>query len=70
MINIEKFWKSLFIIKSEVECTIYGDVTSQKDFDKIRWNNGVDKDNNLITTLVNPHAEVTWTAVKAEMDKL
>ena len=70
MTNIEKFWKALFIIKSEVECTIYGDVNSQEDFDKIEWNNGVDKDNNLITTLVNPHSELTWTIVNNKMIEL
>ena len=70
MTNIEKFWKALFIIKLEVECTIYGDVNSQEDFNKIQWNNGVDKDSNLITTTTCPHSELTWTKVKEEMDKL
>ena len=32
MTNLQKFWKALFILKSDVECTVTGDVTSQSDF--------------------------------------
>ena len=68
MTNLEKFWKALFIVKSGVECTVHGDVTSQEDFDKIEWTTGEDN-GTAITTTTNPHSEITWTLVKAEMDK-
>ena len=69
MENIEKFWKGLFILKSDVQASVQGDVTSQEDFDKIEWTTGEDN-GTAITTTVNPHSEITWPLVKAEMDKL
>ena len=69
MTNIEKFWTSLFTLKADVQATVHGDVTSQEDFDKIVWTIGVDGET-AITTTTNPHSEITWTLVKAEMDKL
>ena len=69
MRNIEKFWKGLFILKSDVQASVQGDVTSQEDFDKIEWTTGEDN-GTAITTTTNPHLEITWPLVKAEMDKL
>ena len=69
MTNIEKFWKALFTLKADVHATVHGDVTSQEDFDKIEWTIGVDGET-AITTTTNPHSEITWPLVKAEMDKL
>lgn len=70
MINIKKFWKAILILKSNVELTVNGDVTSKEDFDNnILWNTGVENEN-AIQSKTNPHSEITWTAVKAEMDKL
>ena len=69
MRNLEKFWKALFILKVDVQATVDGDVTSQEDFDKIKWNTGEDN-GTAITTTTNPHSEITWELVKAEMDKL
>jgi len=69
MTNIEKFWTSLFTLKADVQATVHGDVTSQEDFDKIVWTIGVDGET-AITTTTNPHSEITWPLVKAEMDKL
>mgnify|MGYP003140009210 CR=1 FL=1 len=69
MENIEKFWKALTTLKSDVQASVYGDVTSQEDFDKIKWNTG-EENGIAITTATNPHSEITWPLVKAEMDKL
>ena len=70
MTNLEKFWKAIMTIKPNVELTVNGDVTSQADFDNnIMWNIGVDGDTAIQSTS-NPHSEITWTLVKAEMDKL
>ena len=69
MENIEKFWKALNILKAGVECSVIGDVTSQEDFNNIKWNTG-EENGKAITTTTNPHSEITWELVKEEMDKL
>ena len=70
MTNLEKFWKAIMTIKPNVELTVNGDITSQADFDNnIMWNTGVDGDS-AIQSPTNPHSDITWTKVKAEMDKL
>ena len=37
MTNIQKFWKALFILKSGVECSVKGDVTTEEEFNNIEW---------------------------------
>ena len=70
MTNLEKFWKAIMIVKANVELTVNGDITSQEDFDNnIMWNTGVNGDS-AIQSSTNPYSEITWTKVKAEMDKL
>ena len=71
MKNLEKFWTAIINLKSDVKLTVRGDeVTSQEDFNnKIEW--FVRKENGrAVTTKTNPHAELTWEAVNAEMDRL
>ena len=63
--KIEKFFKALFIVKDKVEIVTEGLVETEEDFNKIKWKQN---DNSFSTN--NPHSEITWTAVKAEMDKL
>jgi len=36
----------------------------------IEWKTGVDSNGITTSTTTNPHSELTWTKVKAEMDKL
>tara|TARA_Y100000401_G_C8246361_1_gene185762 strand:- start:43 stop:261 length:219 start_codon:yes stop_codon:yes gene_type:complete len=68
--NLDKFWKALKILKSDVQATVHGDVTSEDDFNNnIFWVTG-DDNGTAITTKTNPHSELNWAAVKAEMDKL
>ena len=70
MTNLEKFWKAIMTIKPNVELTVNGDITSQEDFDNnIMWNTGVNGDS-AIQSSTNPHSDITYTKVKAEMDKL
>lgn len=69
MTNHNKFYKALFILKPNVEATVSEDINTEENFNKVQWNTG--KDNGqAITTTTNPHAELTWTKVKEEMDKL
>ena len=70
MTNIEKFWKALNTLRANTECTVNGDVLTEDNFNNnIKWNIGVDGETAIVTS-TNPHSELTWTAVKAEMDKL
>ena len=71
MNNIDKFYKALFILKPNVEATLSTekDEITETDFNNVKWITG--NSNGLaITTTTNPHPEITWTLVKAEMDKL
>jgi len=63
--KINKFFTAIFNVKNSVELHIDGIPETEEDFNKIKWKQN---DNSFSTN--NPHAEITWTAVKAEMDKL
>jgi len=70
MTNLEKFFTALNTLKTNTQCTVNGDILTQDDFNNnIFWVTG-ENDGTAITTKINPHAEITWAAVKAEMDKL
>ena len=45
-------------------------IETEDDFNKINWTTGVASNGTAITTTTCPHSEITWTKVKAEMDKL
>ena len=67
----DKFHKAVLILKDNVEYTVTGEISNEDDFqNNIAWNTGVDANGIATTTKTNPHSELTWTAVKAEMDKL
>ena len=71
MNNIDKFYKALLILKPNVEATLSTekDEITETDFNNVKWITG--NSNGLaITTTVNPHPEITWPLVKAEMDML
>ena len=79
MTNLDKFWTAIRTLKSDVQATVHGDVTSEDDFNNnIEWITGTKDISSLdghvikqsITTTTCPHSEITWTKVKAEMDKL
>jgi hypothetical protein len=70
MTNNEKFWKAINTLKSNVELTFFGQITSEEDFNKIKWKTGVDENGITIDTLINPHPELTWSAVNTEMDRV
>ena len=52
-------------LKATAETAVSGDVKTEEDFNKIQW---LQADKTWSTN--NPYAELTWAAVKAEMDKL
>jgi len=57
-------------VKEGVQFSFTGDILTEADFNKINWKTGVDSEGISIMTTTNPHSEITWTKVKAEMDKL
>ena len=71
MENQEKFWTAINILKSNVKCTVNGNIETEEDFKKISWQTGTDSNGKTaIETNTCPHSEITWTKLKAEMDKL
>ena len=66
----EKMMKAIQILKPNVQCTIFGNEETEENFNKIKWTTDVDSNGLAITTITNPHSEITWIKVKAEMDKL
>tara|TARA_R100000687_G_C6352284_1_gene119425 strand:+ start:400 stop:615 length:216 start_codon:yes stop_codon:yes gene_type:complete len=71
MSNIDKFYKALFILKPNVEATLSteNDEITETAFNNVKWTTG-ENNGTAITTTTNPHSEITWTLVKAEMDKV
>ena len=55
-------------LKPSAQFIITGNIDSESDFNKIEWVTGADENGDAITTTTNPHAELTWTAVKELMD--
>ena len=71
MTNSEKFWTALNILRTNTQCTLHGEILNEDDFNNnVKWNTGIDENGDAITTSSCPHSEITWTALKAEMDKL
>tara|TARA_R100000781_G_scaffold96569_2_gene60564 strand:- start:358 stop:582 length:225 start_codon:yes stop_codon:yes gene_type:complete len=74
MIDLTKLHKALEILKPNVQWTLIDDTDStsltEDLYNNIGWVTGEDSNGIAITTKTNPHSEITWAAVKAEMDKL
>lgn len=70
MDNSEKFRTAIETLKSGTVYVVHGEITSETQFnDNVKWVTG--EENNTAITVDNcPHSEITWTKVKAEMDKL
>ena len=70
MIRIDKFYQAIKTLKADVICSVNNDMQNESDFNKVEWITGENSNGTAITTTTNPHSEITWTKVKAEMDKL
>tara|TARA_R100000458_G_C8201223_1_gene191713 strand:+ start:631 stop:855 length:225 start_codon:yes stop_codon:yes gene_type:complete len=71
--DLEKFRIAVETLKSGATFSLnYTNETEMSEalFNTIDWITGADEQNIAITTKTNPHSEITWAAVKAEMDKL
>ena len=71
MDNLTKFRLAVNSLKANVEYQVSDKVENENDFNNnILWVTGKTESNMAITTTICPHSEITWTAVKAEMDSL
>ena len=70
MDNINKFTKAVSILRENTEMFFYGNIETQEEFNNVQWVTGTDDTGTAITTNTCPHSELTWTAIKTEMDKL
>ena len=71
--DLEKFRIAVETLKSNATFTLnYTNETEMSEtlFNNIEWVTGEDSNKTAITTKTNPYSELSWTAVKAEMDKL
>tara|TARA_B100001250_G_scaffold353890_1_gene327426 strand:- start:79 stop:300 length:222 start_codon:yes stop_codon:yes gene_type:complete len=69
--NISKVVKAIFNLKSDAEFSfVLNEITTEEHFNQIRWKTGEDSNGMSIDTTTCPHAEITWSKVKEEMDKL
>jgi len=69
MTNIEKFWKAVLTLKSSAELIVDGDITSESDFNNIKWVTGVNNGQAIFSDTC-PHSEITYAKIVEEMDKL
>jgi hypothetical protein len=71
---LEKLHKAITTLKADAEYNFdyNGDniIVNEETFNTIKWKTGEDENEFAILTDTNPHSEISWTAVKAEMDKL
>ena len=71
MIDNDKFQTAIKNLKDKVEYTFHNGVpVTEELFNAIEWTTGVDADGFAISTTTCPHSEITWTKLKAEMDKV
>ena len=70
MDNVTKFVTAVRNLKADTEMAFYGEITNESEFNQVKWKTGEDSNGGMISTTTCPHSEITWTAVKAEMDKL
>lgn len=70
----DKFSQALRTLKADVMWSYTTESNfapaSQDEFNKIEWITGEDSGGSAITTNTCPYSEITWTKLKAEMDKL
>ena len=70
--NFKVFSDAMKNLKSDAEYTFTGDFPmTEEKYTTIEWTTGVEADGETaITTPINPHSELTWEKVNAEMTRL
>tara|TARA_R100000329_G_C7554733_1_gene196092 strand:+ start:608 stop:817 length:210 start_codon:yes stop_codon:yes gene_type:complete len=68
--SMNKLVQAISNLKPDAVFSIKGkDGKEEEAFNDIDWVTG-EENGTAIVTKTNPHSELTWTAVKTEMDKL
>ena len=67
---MDKFFEAVKILRPNTQMIWETPIETEENFNKVKWVTGVNSDNEAITTTTNPHTELSWSAVKTEMDKL
>tara|TARA_R110002110_G_scaffold65426_1_gene180351 strand:- start:148 stop:525 length:378 start_codon:yes stop_codon:yes gene_type:complete len=72
MEDYKKFTDALSNLKPEAGFCYRGNYPmTEEKYATVEWSTGVEADGETaITTTVNPHSELTWDKVNAEMDRL
>ena len=72
MDDLQKFTDSIANLKLNAGYTYTGDFPmTEEKYATVKWETGVEADGETaITTTVNPHPELTWSAGDAEMARL
>ena len=72
MDDLQKFTDSIANLKLNAGYAYTGDFPmTEEKYATVEWETGVEADGETaITTTVNPHPELTWSAVDAEMARL
>ena len=72
MDDSQKFTDAITNIKPAAGFAYTGDFPmTEEKYATVEWVTGVEADGQTaVTTAVNPHPELTWSAVNAEMDRL
>jgi len=72
MDDLQKFTDSIANLKLNAGYAYTGDFPmTEEKYATVEWETGVEADGETaITTAVNPHPELTWSAVNAEMIRL
>ena len=66
-----KFHKALNALKPNVEYTYHNETPMTEElFNQMNWVIGVNENQTAKTTKDNPHSELTWEKVSAEMERI
>ena len=68
MDKLEKFSKAVQNLRPETQMSFGENI--EEGFNQVKWQTGEDEIGSAVFTTTNPHSELTWIKVKAEMDRL
>ncbi len=70
MNNNDKFSQAVQNLRPNTKLAWNNEITTEEEFNKVKWQTGIDETNSAILTITNPYPELTWSAVNAEMTRL
>ena len=66
----DKFSQAVQNLRPNTKLAWNNEITTEEEFNKVKWQTGIDETNSAILTITNPYPELTWSAVNAEMTRL